>query len=412
MTGSNIAVRSKAIPVIDDVTFEALYSNPYPTYARLRRDAPIAWLSAANINLVTRFDTIKHIDAHADAFPAFDQKSLMIRAMGHGFLRMDGAEHRAERMVAQKSVTADLIRNHWFPRFQSIVDDLIAGFEHRGEADLFTDFAAPMASRCLMELLGLTNVRWQDLCTWSQSLMDAVGNYSDDPTIWSRGEEASRGIDDALDEVLGDKRSTPDPTLVSQMANSSAMSREKIRANVKFIIGGGLNEPRDATLTAMYCLLSNVSQLAKVRANPSLWSNVFEEAVRYCAPIGVYPRTVANDIELDGVDLKKGDRLGLCIASACHDEAHWRNAQAFDIERPKRNHLAFGSGPHLCLGAKTARMQVGQLSVPALVERLPGLSLNSELKTEFAGWVFRGPTRLPVIWDSGNGSAKGLSRQP
>lgn len=170
---------------------------------------------------------------------------------------------------------------------------------------------------------------------------------------------------------------------------------------MKVIIGGGINEPRDATCTALYGLLSNPEQLALVKENPTneLWADLFEETVRFCAPIGMYPRRVARDIELDGVQLRKDDQLGLCVASACHDEKYWKNGESFDIRRKRRTHLAFGTGPHLCLGFRTARMQVGQLSVPNLIAKLPGLRLNERKPAKFGGWVFRGPLTLPVKWD-------------
>jgi cytochrome P450 len=387
-------------PTIDDISVSELSENPYPTYARLRKEAPVARVSSANIIMVTRFETIQYIDVNPESFPAFDSNSLMIRAMGHGFLRMDGPDHRKERMIVQKSVSADLIQNHWRPRFESIIDDLIAELKPKGSADLFSDFAAPMASRCLMELLGLNNVSWQDLALWSQSMMDAVGNYANDLDIWRRCEEASSGIDAALEELVEIKRANPDQSIISQMVNAGSMPIEKIRANVKFIIGGGLNEPRDATLTAAHGLLSNREQLTAALSDTKLWAKVFEESVRYCAPIGMYPRLVAEDIVLEGVQLKKGDRLGLVVASACHDEKYWDNADSFDIHRKQRGHLAFGYGPHLCLGAKIARMQVGQLSVPRLFEHLPGLRFDPTRDAAFSGWVFRGPISLPVVWDS------------
>jgi cytochrome P450 len=393
---------AKPIPVIDDITLEALNSDPYPIYARLRRDAPIAWIPAANINLVTRFDTIKHIDTTPQDFPANDPRSLQIKAMGHTMMRKDGDAHRAERSIVQKSVNANTIKEYWTPRFECIVNELIDDIKDKGEADLFSDFAAPMASRCLMELLGLTNVRWDDLCAWSQSLMDAVGNYGNDPVIWEKQEQASALIDQALDQMIEIKRITPDPSLISMLANAPRVNLKQIRANVKVIIGGGINEPRDATCTAVHGLLSNSEQLSLVLMNPTeaLWADVFEETVRHCAPIGMYPRRVAEDIELDGFLLKKNDLLGLCVASACHDEKYWNHGEYFDITRKRTTHLAFGTGPHLCLGFRTARMQVGHLSVPNLFAKLPGLRLNDTKETRFGGWVFRGPLTLPVKWDA------------
>ncbi len=393
------------VPVYDDITIEQLYQDPYPVFRRLRKESPIAWVSAANIHLVTSFDLIAHIDTHPEDFPAYDPRSLQLKSMGHTMMRKDFDAHRAERSVVQKSVTAKLIKEYWRPRFRWIIEDIVAQFTHKssdkGEADLFSDFAAPMASRCLMELLGLINVRWDDLCEWSQTLMDATGNYGDDPDIWARQRTVSALIDESLDEMIAIRRKNPDPSFLSMMANHPGLSLEQIRANAKVIIGGGINEPRDATCTALWGLLAHPEQLEAVKADPSeaTFANVFDETIRYCAPIGLYPRRVGHDLEIGGYQLKQDDMLGLCVGSACHDEKYWSEPEKFDISRPRRKHLAFGIGPHLCLGFQIARMQVGQLSVPYLLEKLPGLRLNPDVETAFGGWVFRGPLRLPVKWD-------------
>lgn len=393
---------ARPISAIDDITLETLNRDPYPVYARLRREAPIAWLPAAHINLVTRYDTIKHIDTTPADFPAFDLRSLQIRAMGHSMMRKDGEAHRAERAILQKSVNSNVIKNYWMPRFEWIVKELISDLKGKGEADLFSDFAEPMAARCLMEILGLSNVCWRDLCDWSQSLMDAVGNYGNDPAIWTRQEAVGRLIDEALDQMIEIKRINPDPSFMSALANAPDISLEQIRANVKVIIGGGINEPRDAVCTAIYSLLENPEQMQLIKNRPShkLWENLFEETVRFCAPIGMAPRRVAEDIELDGFLLRKNDVLGLSFASACHDEKYWGDGGRFDITRRRRAHLAFGVGPHLCLGFRTARMQVGQLSAPNLICALPGLRLHESKAVTFSGWVFRGPLSLPVKWDA------------
>jgi len=140
--------------------------------------------------------------------------------------------------------------------------------------------------------------------------------------------------------------------------------------------------------------------LAQVRADPRLWKTVFEETVRWIAPIGLYPRRVSRTVELGGAVLEAGDALGLSVASACHDEDRFENGARFDINRPKGKHLAFGAGPHFCLGAWMARKLVGEIAVPLLFDRLPGLRLNPVVVPVVGGWVFRGPTSLPVLWDA------------
>lgn len=389
-----------SVPVIGDVTLEALHADPYPIYRRLRAEAPVAWLPAARIHLVTRFDDIMRIERDHETFPALDRRSLQIKAMGHTLMRKDGDAHRRERMILEPSFRPGTVKSHWAPIFEAIANDLIDGIEAEGRADLFAAFAAPMASRCLMEVLGLTDVDWRDLVWWSQALMDAVGNYGDVPDVWARGAEASRAIDAALDARIPALKARPDPSVVSAMVNAAEpLSIEQVRANVKVIIGGGLNEPRDATCTALLGLLSNPGQLAQLKADDSLWKNVFEEAVRWIAPIGMYPRRVAGRVEIGGAVLDTDDAIGLSVASACDDEAHFDKAGIFDINRAKRPHLAFGAGPHFCLGTWVARKQVGEIGVPALLRRLKGLRLDPARPARLGGWVFRGPLDLPVLWD-------------
>lgn len=389
-----------AMPVVEDVTLADLYNDPYPIYRRLRRDAPVAWLPSANIHLVTRADDLLAIERDFETFPALDTRSLQIKAMGHTLMRKDGEDHKRERSVVEPSFRPGTVANHWTPLFEQIAEDLISSIKLRGEADLFAEFASPMASRCLMEVLGLTNVDWRDLCVWSQSLMDAVGNYADDPDVWEKGRIASRAIDEAIDARIPELRANPDPSVISSMVNAAEpLTIEQIRANVKVIVGGGLNEPRDATCTLIYGLLSNPDQHQQMLRGEVPWRQAFEEAVRWIAPIGLYPRRVAKPAVLSGIQLEPGMSIGLSAGSACRDESHFENGEVFDINREKRPHLAFGSGPHFCLGTWVARKQVGEIGVPKLFNSLNNLRLDANNPVRIGGWVFRGLLSLNVKWD-------------
>lgn len=390
-----------SVQTYDDVSLKDLHADPYPTYRTLRATAPVAWLEPARIHLVTRFDDIMRIEKDHETFPALDMRSLQIKAMGHSLMRRDGADHGRQRRALEPSFAPGVAKRHWQPLFESIANDLIDGIYERGHADLFTDFAAPMASRCLMHVLGLTQIDWRDFCAWSQALMDATGNYGDDPATWARGKEAYDAIDRAIDERIPQLRETPDTSALSSMLHAEdSLDIADMRANAKVIVGGGLNEPRDATCSAVLGLLSNPDQLARVRQDDALWRVVFEEAVRWIAPIGMYPRRVAKRVEIGGAVLENGDAIGLSVASACHDEDHFNAGERFDIFRDRSPHLAFGAGPHFCLGTWIARMQVGQVGVPTLFRRLPNLRLDPDHAPTVEGWVFRGPTSLKVVWDA------------
>lgn len=388
------------------VRLDQLWDDPYPLYARLRAEPP-CFVPAANRYLVTRYADIVALERNPEVFSASEQNSLMIRVMGHTMLRKDGATHKRERVACEPALKPALIKTHWMPAFHAIVDDLIAALPETGEADLFDRFAAPCAARALGLLLGLTETPQEDLREWSQAMMDGTGNYGDDPAIWRRAEAAAAAVDDAVDAAIRRLTETPDSSLISCMLHAAdPLNRDEIGANVKVIIGGGLNEPRDAIGTAAYALLANPDQRAQVEADPALWKAVFEETVRWMSPIGMYPRQTTCETELGGTLIPKGARIGVVLASGNRDESVFERADAFDINRPKKPHIAFGGGPHFCLGAWAARALVGEVALPKLFAALKGLRLSDTEPTRFGGWVFRGPLNLPCVWDAKTGASK------
>lgn len=382
------------------VSLDELYADPYPTYRELRRSSPVAWVPAAGRHLVTRHADVAYLEQHPEIFSAQEAGSLMTRVMGHTLLRKDGAEHLRDRRAAEPALRPRIVKNHWTPEFQRLSDELIDGFVDRGEAELFTAYAGPMAALSLAVVLGL-RASAADMQEWSQAMMDGTGNYADDAAVWARSERAAAAVGAAVDEATARLRTDPDGSAISSMLHADdPLDPDSIRANVRVMIGGGLNEPRDAVLTALYGLLTRPDQLAAVQADQGLCRTAFEEAVRWVAPIGMYPRQTTCETELGGVTLPAGTKLGVVLGSANRDEDVFADPDTFDIFRTSRHHLAFGGGPHYCLGTWTARAQVADVSLPTLLRRLPNLRLDPDRATRWGGWVFRGPLDLPVRWDA------------
>lgn len=252
-----------------------------------------------------------------------------------------------------------------------------------------------------MAMIGFREMPWQILAEWSQALIDGAGNYAADAEIERKAMQASADVDTAIDVVLELHRSNPNPSILSSMVNADPqMPIEAIRANIKVIIGGGLNEPRDAILTLVLGLLENPVQKDSVLAKPELWPSALEEAVRWISPIGMYPRRVTCSVDLSGAALPEGLQIGLCVGAANRDGSRFANPDRFDVMRPKQSHLAFGAGPHFCAGTWVSRLTVGKIVAPMLFERLRNLRLREEAPPVVRGWVFRGPVSLPVRWDS------------
>lgn len=391
---------TSTVPVVTDIAYQDLLDDPYPIFRRLRETAPAVFVDAAKLTLVTRFDDIAKIERDPATYSADNPVSLVNKVMGPTFMRKDGAEHAIGRKAIEPSFRAATIREHWAPKFTAIAENLIDVLAPVGEADLFTVLAAPMASLSLMEMIGFAPMPWQQLAEWSQSLIDGAGNYAADAEIERKAMQAGADLDAAIEAVLDHHRTSPNPSILSSMINADPpMPIEAIRANIKVIIGGGLNEPRDAILTLVLGLLENPAQKASVLTKPELWPAALEEAVRWVSPIGMYPRRVTRDVEFSGVTLPQDLQIGLCVGAANRDDTRFADPDNFDVSRPKQSHLAFGAGPHFCAGTWVSRLTVGKIVGPMLFERLRNLRLRDDAPPVVRGWVFRGPVSLPVRWD-------------
>jgi cytochrome P450 len=385
------------------VQLDRLNVNPYPVYRRLR-DEGVVWVEAVNRWVVTRWDDVDAVERNTEDFTARERESLQTRVMGRTMLRTDGDEHRRLRRAAQGPLPPRAVEEHWMPLFKRVADDLIDGFAERGACDLMEDFAGAFAARCLAHVLGLPDASDEDLQRWSQALMDGCANYGDDPEVWERCDRAVGEIEAATEAAIGRVRSRPDESVISAMVHADAEGRpldlEEIQANVKLLIGGGLNEPRDGLGVAIWGLLTHPDQMALALDDESWWPRATEEALRWTSPLAVFPREVARPIVLGGTRLEPGARLALNMAAANRDERHWERPDEFDMTRPKGRHVAFGVGHHFCLGVWMARHQIGGAALPALFSRLPGLRLDLDDPPVIRGWVFRGPVRLPVLWNA------------
>ncbi|GAA4374332.1 cytochrome P450 [Paeniglutamicibacter cryotolerans] len=385
-------------PVADWVTIEDLVRDPFPIYRRMREEAPVHWVPAVNRYMVTSYAACHEIEQDEATYSADERNSLMKRSMGHSMLRKDNPKHQVDRDAYGATLRPGTIKKHWNAIFEANNERYLGELLAKGPgSDFVWDYAAPYTGENLRMVMGFKNATQQDLQRWSQTLIDGTGNYADDPEVWATAAASSDEVDTAVDEMLSHYVGNPDHSLLSGLA-SMPIPLEAIRANIKMTIGGGLNEPRDVLATTVWALLNNPEQLAAVKAEPRLHSVAFEESVRWVAPIGMYPRETTRDTVLGGVALPKGARLGVVLGAANRDPDVFEDPEAFNIFRPKKAHLGFGGGVHFCAGTWIARAQVAQVAMPSVFEKLPHLRLDPSSETTDAGWVFRGMTRMPVLW--------------
>ena len=393
-------------PVADWVTIEELYRDPFPIYRKLREIAPIHWVPAINRYLVVSHAEIHTIDHDAATFTADEENSLQKKAMGHSMLRKDDPEHAYERKAFNPVLGPRPVKKHWLSVFQKNMEHFLTEFEAKAvregnefTADIHKDFGSPYAAQNLLDIIGFKNAHWTDLARWSQDMIDATGNYANDPDVWARGKKAFEEVDAAIDEMVPELTAEPNITLLSQLL-AYGMPMHSIRANLKMTIGGGYNEPRDAFGTTLWALLERPAEMAKVLSGEHTWRDAFEESVRWVAPIGMYSRQTTRDVEIGGVTLPAKAKLGICVGAANRDPAEFENPEEYVLDRKRDTHLGFGAGVHFCAGVWVARTQLADVAFPEVIRRYKNLRLDPANPATAGGWVFRGMLSLPVRWDA------------
>jgi cytochrome P450 len=381
---------------IDVPTF---WADPYPDLARMRREAPIAFVPQLGSTVFTRRNDIFSQEKRIDVFSSHQPAGLMNRLMGHNMMRKDAEAHMSERAAMFPAVSPRTVRDTWLTKFQAHAARILEGLAPRGEADLVKALALPLSAECLKDITGLTNMRFEDMDAWSQAMIDGIANYTGDPAIEARCHAATAGIDAAIDDMIPVVTRHPDTSMLSVLL-SAGMPIESVRANIKLAISGGQNEPRDAISGTVWALLTQPAQLALVRAGKARWIDVFEEYARWIAPIQMSPRRVARAYHYGGVDFQPEDRVFFMFGSANRDESCFADPDRFDVTRDIQKSIAFGAGPHYCAGAFAARTMVADVALPGIFATLKGLRLDTTEPVQIGGWAFRGLLNLPVRWDA------------
>lgn len=385
-------------PPVDDVDPRELMDDPYPTYARWRALGPVVHVPRISRYLLTSPSAIRTAEHDASTFTARQEVSTMVRALGgRPMLRKDDPEHATEREAINPALRPRRIGEDWQPRFEAIVEERLERLAAApaGGADLNRDFAAPVASRCLIEMLGLTGVEDEEMARWSTSLIAGIGNILDDDDIWRRAERTVSEVQERLDELLPRLRREPDSSITSHLLHAG-LPEETVRTNVMLTISGGMNEPQHMITSMAWALDAHPAQRDRLVESGSGWAEAFEETVRWLSPIGMLPREATVDTQVEGFAIPAGANVGLLLACANRHSDAIDRPDDFDTSRGSRGHLGFGSGSHLCAGRWAAKSIVGDVALPRLYERFPELVVDRSRPTTWDGWVFRGITSLPV----------------
>ncbi len=387
----------------DAITVEELDRDPYPIYARMRREAPVCFVPAVGLWFVTRWADVEHAATHVDLFVSRVEPSPLARAMGgDSILLLDGEPQKRLRAMLDPSLRPRVVEATTPEIVIPIVEELLDDFAGRSEAELMSEFFEPVSVLSLGRVLGLGHLDGDTLRRWFHGLAQGAINFEDDAGKWAISDATGSEIDDELAPVLERLWAEPDGSTIAVMlqhADGTLGERvEQILPTLKVILLGGMQEPGHAAGSTVAGLLESGHAEALAADPAGLVHDAIEEGLRWVSPIGTQTRRATTETVLGGITVPEGANVGVLVSSANRDEAVWGDtADRFDLFRPRRNHAAFGFGPHFCSGHHFSRVQM-RIAIQKLFERLPGLRLDADRPPLFNGWEFRAPQHLHVRW--------------
>ena len=316
-------------------------------------------------------------------------------------LNKDGENHHRLRLLVSKAFTRPVIQG-MRSRIQDIAEELLDGVEARGRMELVREYAFPLPITVIAELLGIPAENRNKFRIWSNAVVTpALTEEEQRESLRLLGELV------AYMQVLVEKRrGNPGSDLLSGLIHAEEqgdrLNESELFSMLTLLIVAGHETTVTLIGNAVLALLRNPAQLETVINHPEGMAQAVEELLRYDSPVErALTRWVAEDVELTGQQLQRGDLIIAVLGSANRDENRFQDPTELDLARHPNQHLAFGKGAHYCLGAPLARLEA-EIALNALFKRFSNLALD--IKTEDLVWrdvpLFRSLTRLPVRWST------------
>jgi cytochrome P450 len=394
----------------------AVARDPYPLFARLREHDPIYRDEVMNAWLVTSFDAFLAIVQDPrftleirewEAFEPMTHPDLLrFRGIDDAQLfSLPQVDHRRVRRLVSKAFTPRAVRG-LEPVILSIVDDFLARVRPAGRFDLVSDLAASFPTQVVSRLIGVPANSRRELRF--KQLADVVIAQAS-PLLPMNERIAAVPLREELygliDDCIAERRRAPHDDVLSALIQAEdegkRLSREELLALITGLISAGSETTASSLVLGLRELLHRPDQLARFRERPELRANAAEELLRHQMPGYFTMRVALEDVALDGRAIRRGQLILPSIAAAHRDPARFPDPDRVDVERDLSEAALFGRGPHSCLGAQLARLELAT-AYGRLVDELPGLRLACAYdEAPFALHpIIRSITSLPMEFDA------------
>lgn len=387
---------------------ESFRKDPYPILAGLREKAPVHEDPHPRRLFVTRMDDVKALlhdkQIHMDprkANPGTYSREVIAGSAGFAdppdMLFLDDPDHHRLRSLVSAPFRAKRVES-WRPAIREVVDSVLAGIEEP-EFDLISRFAAPVPVVVIARMLGIDEKHHHRFKAWSDLVVLTGFNPSPTAQQMQQAKEAKEALDDFFHEQIEFRSANPGDDLISDMVRAEnegeSLTHKEMVDQCRLLLVAGNVTTTDLIGNGVKALLDHPEQMDALRREPALIANAVEEVLRYDSPVTNTSRVADRRLTVRSCPIEKGESLHLSLAGANRDPEAHPNPDTFDIQRGTIQHVAFGGGRHLCLGAHLARVEA-QEAISGLLARFPVLRHGDGGFIHHAIPAFRGMKELWV----------------
>ena len=383
----------------------SVYTDPYPTYDRLRDKDPVHWSPLLDSWVFSRY---KHVDSilrdhkrfsndtrkrgnpsHIDeSFYLNNQPSMLFR---------DPPDHTRLRALVSRAFTPAVIEG-LAGHIRTIADDLLDQIDDPSGFDLMEAIAAPLPVIVIAELLGVPIEDRPQFQIWSRHRARGL-----EPNITDRERrlvtESGQELDTYFLKIIEQRRQEPQDDLISGLVAAEEagdkLSQAELLAMLRLLLIAGNETTTKLIGNGMLALLRNPDQMEALRQSPDLMPSAIEELLRFDAPVQLDVRVALEDVEFDGREVKKGEGIMVLLGSANRDPEVFSEPDRLDLACREAIQISFGRGIHHCLGASLARLE-GRLTFEAIMERFGDLRMQTDRPVFRDNIILRGLDVLPV----------------
>lgn len=357
-----------------DPSFYADLDGMHDAFTRLRRESPV-WRDERNgLWAITRHADVIDVERRARAFSSGLGYRSFHSPGEDNMIAKDNPEHAEQRRLVAERFTPRGVHTYE-DKIRSLVAELVDGIAAAGEVEVVDAVAAQLPCRLTAHMLGFPEDRWADIKSWSERLMRYDSIHTDvDALMGMMG--AIQEFSEVLNPLVVERRAAPGDDLVSVWSTSEVggcpMADHTIMNETGLFISGGAETTRTVIARGLAVLADHPEQWEAMAADPALVPKAVEELIRWVTPLNNFFRTATADTTVGDTTIAAGDRVILLYPSANRDEAVFDDPFRFDITREPNPHVAFGFGPHVCLGMHLARLEL-RILFEALTQRLTNL---------------------------------------